>query len=320
LKEGTISLAKMPQTFWFANSCKAAIRSFHVENTDQRSIIGIIIILVIAAGLAAAGSQGGYVVSGIPLFALCIAIAFIIQFIAFIPAFLQQTETFFDLTGSITYLTVTLVAVLFSRAADARAYLLAALVAVWAIRLGTFLFQRVRAAGEDRRFREIKTSFFRFLVTWTLQGLWVSFTLAAALAAITTENKVELGVFALVGLIVWVLGFGIEVVADGQKSQFRANPENAGKFINTGLWAWSRHPNYFGEIILWIGVAIIAAPTLRGWQWLTMVSPVFIVILLTRISGVPMLEERADKKWGGQPEYEDYKAKTPVLIPRPPSG
>ena len=115
-------------------------------------------------------------------------------------------------------------------------------------------------------------------------------------------------------------GFAIEVVADRQKSQFRAAPENAGKFINVGLWSWSRHPNYFGEIVLWIGVAIIAAPILRGWQWLTMISPLFIILLLTRISGVPMLERRADEKWGGQPEYEDYKARTSVLILRPPSG
>ena len=166
---------------------------------------------------------------------------------------------------------------------------------------------------------QIKLSFFRFLLAWTLQGLWVSFSLAAALAAITAEVKVELGVLTLVGFLVWVSGFAFEVIADRQKSQFRENPANAGKFINVGLWSWSRHPNYFGEIILWIGVAIIAAPTLSGWRWLTMVSPLFIIVLLTRISGVPMLEKRADEKWGGQPEYEEYKARTPVLIPKPPS-
>jgi steroid 5-alpha reductase family enzyme len=117
--------------------------------------------------------------------------------------------------------------------------------------------------------------------------------------------------------LVWVFGFVIEVTADSQKSRFRADPENKGKFIHTGLWAWSRHPNYFGEIVLWIGVAVIALPILRGWQWLTLISPVFVTLLLTRISGVPMLEKRADEKWGGQEDYEAYKERTPVLVPRP---
>jgi steroid 5-alpha reductase family enzyme len=291
-----------------------------MNNEEQRSIVVFPLVLLVAAGLALAGSQGGAVVFGVPLFALCVALAFIIQWAAFIPAFLNQTETFFDLTGSITYITVIIVAALLSSQTDARSYLLLALVVVWAVRLGSFLFRRIQRAGSDRRFDDIKPSFARFLLTWTLQGLWVSFSLAAALAAITSEAKSELGVFAVTGLLVWLLGFGIEGIADRQKSQFRAAPENTGKFISTGLWAWSRHPNYFGEIVLWVGVAIIALPVLRGWQWLTLISPVFITILLTRISGIPLLEARADEKWGGQADYEDYKARTSVLIPMPPAS
>ena len=147
----------------------------------------------------------------------------------------------------------------------------------------------------------------------------MTFTLAAALAASTTTTRKELGLFALIGFLIWGFGFAFEVVADSQKSRFRANPENEGKYITTGLWARSRHPNYFGEIVLWIGVAIIALPVLRGWQWVTLISPVFVTLLLTRISGVPMLEDRADQKWGGQEDYEAYKNQTSVLIPLPPS-
>jgi len=290
-----------------------------MNKSERRSIIALPIIVLIAAGFAWAGSQDGYAVFGIPIFALCIALAFIIQWVAFIPAFIKQTEKFYDLVGSITYLSLTWVAILLIPEVDARAWLLAAIVSIWAIRLGTFLFSRVRAAGEDRRFREVKPSFVRFLIYWTVQGLWVSLTLAAALAAITTMTRRDLGIFALVGFLFWVMGFGIEVIADRQKSKFRTDPSNAGKFINTGLWSWSRHPNYFGEILLWIGVAIITIPVLSGWQWVTLISPIFVAILLTRVSGIPILESLADEKWGGQAEYEDYKARTSVLIPKPPA-
>lgn len=291
-----------------------------MDKTSLRSVLGILIILLLTAGVAFAGSQGGYLVFGIPLFTLCVALAFIINWIAFIPAYIRHTEKFFDLTGGITFISVVAVAVALSPALDARSLLLSGIVAVWAIRLSSFLFMRIRAAGEDRRFREIKKSFARFLLTWTIQGLWVTLSLAAALAAITSEFRLELGLFALIGFLVWAFGFGFEVTADRQKSQFKARSENAGKFINTGLWSWSRHPNYFGEIVLWIGVALIAFPVLRGWQLITLISPVFITLLLTRISGVPMLEARADEKWGGQEDYESYKANTPVLIPKPPSN
>ena len=291
-----------------------------MNKADSRAIIALPIILLFAALIAWAGSQGGYTVSGYPIFALSVALAFVLQWIAFIPAFILQTEKFYDLMGSITYISITLIAVLLSPVVDARTWLLLAMISIWAIRLGFFLFQRVRAAGEDRRFRDLKPSFARFLLTWTLQGLWVSLTVAAALAAITTMTRRDLGFIGLLGFLVWLLGFGIEVIADQQKSRFRADPQNAGKFINTGLWSWSRHPNYFGEIVLWIGVAIIVIPVLSGWQWLTLISPIFVVVLLTRVSGVPMLEKRADVKWGGQADYEDYKARTSPLILRPPSA
>jgi steroid 5-alpha reductase family enzyme len=288
-----------------------------MKKTDRNALFALLVVILVGLGVALAGSQGGASAFGIPLFALSVGLAFLIQWLAFIPSYLQQNERFFDLTGSITYISVTVIAVLLGPVVDGRSILLLALVVIWAARLGTFLFRRIRKAGKDARFDAIKPSFIRFLTTWTVQGLWVTFTLAAALAAITTTTRKELGVFALIGFLVWVFGFSTEVAADAQKSRFRANPENKGKFIHTGLWARSRHPNYFGEIVLWIGVAIIALPILRGWQWVTLISPVFVTLLLTRISGVPMLEKRADEKWGGQEDYEAYKARTPVLIPRP---
>jgi steroid 5-alpha reductase family enzyme len=289
-----------------------------MKNSNLKGLITFVVVLLIAAGVAWAGSQGGASASGIPIFALAVGLAFLIQWVAFVPAYLQQTEKFFDLTGSLTYIIVTLVAVLVSPVVDGRSILLLVLVVVWAGRLGTFLVRRIHKAGKDARFDEIKPSFLRFLNTWTLQGLWVTLTLAAALAAITTTTRKGLDLFALVGFLVWAFGFTVEATADAQKNRFRADPQNRNKFIKTGLWAWSRHPNYFGEIVLWIGVAIIALPVLRGWQWVTLISPLFVAVLITRISGVPLLEKRADEKWGGQADYEAYKKRTPVLIPRPP--
>lgn len=199
---------------------------------------------------------------------------------------------------------------------DARSILLWALVVIWAARLGTFLFRRIHKAGKDDRFDEIKPSFIRFLNVWTIQGLWVTFTMAAALVAITSTNHKALDISAIIGFLIWILGFSIEVAADAQKSCFNANPENKGKFIQTGLWSRSRHHNYFGEIVLWVGVAIIALPVLQGWQWIAFISPVFVTLLLTRVSGIPLLEKKADQKWGGLEEYEIYKKNTPILIPR----
>jgi steroid 5-alpha reductase family enzyme len=289
-----------------------------VTEAESKRLVVLPVALALVAGLAWAGSRGGASVGGVPLFGLCVLIALAIQWIAFVPAYLARTERFFDLTGSITYVTLTLVALTLGPPVDARSGLLAALVVAWAARLGSFLFARVLAAGSDRRFDDVRTSFVRFFVVWTLQGVWVCFTMGTALAVLTSETSGPLDVFAWAGLALWVVGFGIEVVADAQKSRFRSDPQNEGRFISSGAWAWSRHPNYFGEIVLWVGVAVIAFPALEGWTLVTLVSPFFVTLLLTRVSGIPMLEERADEQWGGDADYETYKATTPVLVPRPP--
>ena len=287
-----------------------------MKNTDRNALIVFLVVVLIGVLVGMAGSQGGRLIFGVPLFGLLVGLIFLIQWLAFIPAYLQQTEKFYDLTGSITYISAITLAVILSNGVDGRALLLWALVVIWALRLGTFLFRRIQKAGKDDRFDELKPSLIRFLNAWTIQGLWVTFTMAAALVAITTTNRKELDFFAILGCLIWVFGFGFEVVADAQKSRFNANPENKGRFIQTGLWSRSRHPNYFGEIVLWVGVAVIALPVLQGWQWVALISPVFVSVLLTRVSGVPLLEKKADHKWGGQEDYEAYKKRTPVLIPR----
>jgi steroid 5-alpha reductase family enzyme len=270
--------------------------------------------------MAWAGSDGGDRVGGIPVFVLCGAVAFAINWLVFIPSALARTERYYDLVGGLTYISTTVVAVLLSGRLDLRSALVAAMVLVWSLRLATFLFLRISRAGHDRRFDDLKHRPVRFLMAWTLQGLWVLLTAAPALAIITGGVRQPLGAVGIAGLAIWSLGMLVEIVADRQKSRFKADPANEGAFIDVGLWAWSRHPNYFGEIVLWTGMAVVAVPVLHGWQWATLISPVFVAFLLIRISGIPMLEEKADERWGGQENYEEYKRRTPVLIPRPPAG
>jgi len=287
-----------------------------MKNNKIFDIIAIPIGVIVAAGLAWAGSQNSILINGLPLFAVSVAAAFLIQWLAFLAAYIWQTEKYFDLMGSLTYISIIIFTFLISSTTDVRSMVLTILVLIWAARLGTFLFRRIRKAGKDGRFDELKPDFFKFWNVWNLQGLWVSFTSSAAWIAIASSKKVDFDVFAIVGTIIWLFGFAFEVTADLQKSKFLADPANKGKFINVGLWSKTRHPNYFGEITLWTGIAIITIPVLQGWQWVGLISPVFVTILLTRMSGVPILEKRADEKWGDQEDYKEYKKKTPVLIPK----
>lgn len=262
-----------------------------------------------------AGSHGGTQVWGVPLFALCALFAFALQWLAFVPAYLRQTEKFYDLTGSLAFIGATVLALCLTDTRDTRSLVLAACVLIWAARLGSFLFVRILKDGADSRFDRIKPVASRFFLTWSLQGLWVLLTAGCALAVISGGAEKPLGLVALFGLVLWLAGFSIEVVADWQKRRFRARC-GSDEFITTGLWGRSRHPNYFGEILIWTGVAVLALPALQGWQLATLISPVFVFVLLTRVSGIALLEKKADSKWGGQAGYERYKAETPVLFPR----
>ena len=288
---------------------------------SKKITIPSILISILMAGLVAIGiNQGSVSISGISLIYFCCAFIFLAQWLIFIPSYIFETEHYFDLTGSLTYVSVMLLAILFTVDISLRDVLLALFVWIWAFRLGSFLFIRVKKAGSDGRFDLMKKDFWWFLMTWTIQGLWLFLTLAMALAAITSESKMAIDIFAIIGTLIWIFGFSIEVIADQQKTNFKDDPANKDKFITVGLWSWSRHPNYFGEMVLWIGIALIAFPVLIGWQLVALISPIFVIFLLTRISGVTMLESRGYKKWGDDEEYKNYIKNTSVLIPLPPKN
>ncbi|MFL2716336.1 MAG: DUF1295 domain-containing protein [Gammaproteobacteria bacterium] len=250
-----------------------------------------------------------------------VLIAFIIQWVAFIPAYAFQTEKFYDLTGTLTYLSVTWYALYMSSDKftnlNGASIAIVLLISIWAIRLGSFLFSRIHKDGEDKRFRTIKPSATQFFMTWTLQGLWVSLCSMCALTAISSESGVVVNAFYYLGVGLFIYGFYTEVKADNEKSKFRSAPENREKFITTGLWAKSRHPNYFGEIVLWTAIAVISLPSLSGLQYITLISPIFTYVLLVHVSGVRMLEARGQKQWGHLEEYKAYQKSTPMLFPKP---
>ena len=274
--------------------------------------------LVTAFVVTEALSHDSASVHGYPIVLLCCCTAFAIQWLIFVPAYIFQTEHYYDLAGSLTHITVMLLALVLIPVITLRDLLLVLLVFVWASRLGSFLFFRVKETGSDGRFTLIKSRFWWFLMTWTLQGLWVFLTLAMALAALTSNYKTDLHSFTWLGLGIWAFGFVFEVVADYQKTKFRRDPNKKDEFITHGLWSWSRHPNYFGEMLLWIGIGVLSAPVLTGWQWISLISPIFVILLLLKISGVELLEARARKRWGQNHDYQQYIERTSKLIPLPP--
>ena len=243
-----------------------------------------------------------------------VLIAFAIQWVLFIPAYLMQTEKFYDLAGSLTYISI--ISYVFYKSSEFNLgnLVLSLFIIIWAVRLGSFLFFRIKKAGEDKRFRDIKPSPTRFFMTWTLQGMWVCICSACAITAMSTSEGILMNTLFFVGAITFILGFLIEVIADNQKTKFRSNPDNKDKFISTGLWSYSRHPNYLGEITLWTGVAIMSFSSLSGLQLITLISPVFTYFLLVYVSGVRLLEARGKRKWGHLDSYQEYIKNTPTLL------
>ena len=269
----------------------------------------------IALLIGFAGSQGGPNIFGYPGLMLIASVGFFIHWLIFIPSYLLKTEKYYDITGTIAYLAMTGIAVFSANELNLQSKVVALLITFWALRLGLFLIVRVFQVGEDKRFHGVKTSFSRFFVWFNMSALWVFLTTANALTLILENNPHFGGGYFFSGLAIWLIGFGFEVTADEQKRRFRKNPKNKNQFIDSGLWSISRHPNYFGEILIWVGMAVISFPVLTGWQYITLISPLFVFLLLTRVSGINLLEASSDKKWGDLKSYKEYKENTPKLIP-----
>ena len=274
---------------------------------------------ILISVLSFAFSYGIAYLTGSVIVKNAVLLAYVIHWIAYIPAYMFQTEKFYDLTGSVTYLSVVWFVFLSTYKSISLNFgnlILVLLISIWTIRLGLFLFMRIHKAGEDKRFRSIKTSASQFFMTFTLSGLWVTLCSMCALVAISSPEGLVMNALTYIGIILFIIGFGIEIIADNQKTAFRSIEANKDSFITSGLWSKSRHPNYFGEVLLWFAIAVISFSSLEGYQLITLISPVFTYILLVYVSGVRMLEDMNDKKWADNEQYKSYKKNTPMLFPK----
>lgn len=254
----------------------------------------------------------------IEFLAYSLGLSLIINIAMFLVAFKLQSDKLTDASYAVTFIVLAVYSTVIAGFSAFHLVLLATVV-LWAIRLGSFLLYRVSVIGKDSRFDQMRGNFVKFSGFWILQAVTVWVLMLPVLLASQHDTAVEPPV--IVGLIIWLVGLSIEAIADLQKFRFSQKPENKGKWIESGIWKYSRHPNYFGEIMVWLGVYMIAVQALPIVPALVaLASPLFIATLLLFVSGIPLLEKAADARWGDNPKYKAYKRRTSILIPLPPRG
>lgn len=237
----------------------------------------------------------------------------------FIITALLKFDKVTDFAGSTNFIILSILTLSIKGAWHFRQIVLTVLVVIWGLRLGLFLLMRILQWGEDRRLDEMRNNLGKLAVFWIFQAVWV-WTVSLPVTVVNASNR-DPSVQArdIIGWIMWSIGMSIEATADQQKLIFKNFPVNKGRWCNVGVWRYSRHPNYFGEILLWWGIFVASTPVLHGAEWLVIFGPVFLTLLLLFVSGVPLLEESADKRYGGMEEYRLYKNTTSPLVPLPPA-
>jgi steroid 5-alpha reductase family enzyme len=191
------------------------------------------------------------------------------------------------------------------------------LVLLWAFRLGGYLFGRILRIKVDHRFDEMREKPLRFARFWLLQAISVAVIMLPVSYLLGRESAPGFGPWAIAGVAIWLLGLLIEAVSDVQKSAFKGREKNRDRFISSGLWRYSRHPNYFGEMLVWWGLFVYAVPFLHGVAFAVAVGPAFLTLLLLFVSGIPLLEKSAETRYGADPTYREYKRRTSILVPLP---
>lgn len=237
----------------------------------------------------------------------------------FIIAAALKTDVFTDITYSLTFVLLAALLAAFGGGKGIAGIAAAAMVIMWGLRLGGYLFYRILHIKVDHRFDDKRDNFVRFGSFWLLQAItvWVVMLPVYGLANASSGDSIPAWAIA-VSIAFFAIGLAIEAVSDAQKFSFKSKPENRGKFMSSGLWKWSRHPNYFGEMLLWWAIAFPGAFAFRGASWLYFLGPLFITLLISFVSGIPLLEKSADEKWGTDEEYLRYRRTTSILVPLPP--
>ncbi len=238
-----------------------------------------------------------------------------INLVMFIPAYKFKTDKLTDISYSVTFVVVALFGLLTNHISLSKLVLFL-MIFIWAFRLGTYLLTRIQKMGKDNRFDSMRASIIKFGSFWVLQGFTVFVVLIPA-SYFFHESFEQFTLLSYAGILLWLIGLVIETIADYQKTTFIKNPENKGKWVNAGLWKYMRHPNYLGEILVWTGVYLYIFPALSSeLAILGLVSPLFITFLLVFVSGIPLLEKSANKKWGNNHDYAIYKKNTGKLVPK----
>lgn len=240
-------------------------------------------------------------------------VSFIVNILLFVPAFILQTDKFTDIGYALTFIFVALYGFLYQSAS--MIYTIAFIVVVlWALRLGSYLFYRIFNMKKDKRFDQMRKRFVSFLGFWLLQAVTVFIVSIGFTRLVVVDSSFN--PLSLAGIVITLAGLLIESIADIQKFNFKKIPENSGKWTNIGLWKYARHPNYFGEMLVWWGIFIYGAFYLAGWSLaLSVISPLFISFMMLYVSGIPLLRKRWDKKWGKDPKYQEYIKSTRLLVP-----
>lgn len=234
----------------------------------------------------------------------------------FLVAYSFKSDKLTDISYALSFLALDVAIIFNTKRVHTYGFILFLMVALWAVRIGGFLLIRVLHVGKDRRFDDMRGSFTRFGKFWLGQALTAWIMMLPVAFAQYKGGKIT--ILALVGLAVWALGVLIEATADYQKYIFKLSPANKNQWIQSGLWKYARHPNYLGEILTWVGIYVYCVGALSAAEKiLGLSSPGLIAVLLLFVSGVPLLEKSADKRWGTLPEYQAYKTKTRLLVPIP---
>lgn len=245
--------------------------------------------------------------------------SFAINFLFFLIAFTFRTDKVTDLSYSLSFAVIAPL-LLFTAGPGYSLvqFLTMAAVFLWAFRLGSYLLIRIIVTKTDERFDDKRNNPANLIKFWVLQMVAVWVIMLPFSLSLTSRGGEYPEIFTLVGFLVYAIGFLIETISDFQKFFFKKKPENRGLWMERGLWKYSRHPNYFGEILVWWGLFIVVLPSLSSMAYLTVLGPLFITFLLLFVSGIPLLEKSANSKYGSDPQYINYKERTNLLIPGVP--